>query len=49
MGKKYYKSINHDHVLEGESCIFYSQLLDSSSVNVVEANFKHAAHSKKGL
>lgn len=49
MGKKYYESISHDHVHEGESCIFCSQPLDSSSVSVIKNNIKHVSHSNREI
>ncbi|GAA0299682.1 energy-coupling factor transporter ATP-binding protein EcfA2 [Gracilibacillus halotolerans] len=49
MGKKYYESISRDHVHEGEACIFCSQSLDSTSVNIIENNFKHISKSNEGL
>ena len=48
MGKKYYESINQDHIHEGNSCIFCSQSLSSTSVSVIETNFSHIAKSNKG-
>jgi energy-coupling factor transporter ATP-binding protein EcfA2 len=48
MGKKYYESINQDHLHEGDSCIFCSQSLSASSVNVIETNFSHINKSNKG-
>lgn len=48
MGKKYYESINQNHIHEGDSCIFCSQSLSTLSVNVIETNFCHIIKSKKG-
>ncbi|MCM3068278.1 AAA family ATPase [Priestia flexa] len=48
MGKKYYESINQDHIHEGNSCIFCSQSLSATSVSVIETNFSHIAKSNKG-
>lgn len=48
MGKKYYESINQDHIHEGDSCIFCSQSLSASSVSVIETNFSHITKSNKG-
>ncbi|MGG0889450.1 AAA family ATPase [Cytobacillus horneckiae] len=48
LGKKYYESINQNHIHEGDSCIFCSQSLSTLSVNVIETNFSHIIKSKKG-
>ncbi|WP_027415038.1 AAA family ATPase [Aneurinibacillus terranovensis] len=46
-GKKYYDSVNRAQIKEGEPCIFCSNPLTSTSVNLVESHFKHVNNRHK--